>query len=168
MIFKTIEDLKAAGFEGFVSVADLRNGGDVKIPESPGVYMVVRVSDEEPEFVEIGSGGHFKKRNPNVPIADLNANWVDGTCVVYIGKAGGSNSSATLQSRIGQYLQFGLGKAVGHWGGRYVWQLKDASKLLFCWKEFAVDKEPKEVETELIREFRGQYGDRRPFANLKD
>ena len=122
---KATEELKAAGFKGFIPVSELREGGSKMIP--------------------------------NVPVAELVANWVDGTLVVYIGKA------TSLRKRISQYIRFGQGKPVGHWGGRYIWQLADASQLLFCWKE--VDGDPEAVETEMINAFRDCYGGR-PFANL--
>ena len=157
MRFCSINNLKDAGFTGFIPVSELREGGLKMTPDVPGVYVVLRVSERAPEFLETGSGGHFKGKNPNVPVAELAANWVDGTPVVYIGKA------TSLRKRISQYLRFGQGKPVGHWGGRYIWQLADASQLLFCWKE--VDGDPEAVETEMISAFRDCYGGR-PFANL--
>ncbi len=149
--------MESSGFEGFVTVTDLWDGGSKMIPDVPGVYMVLRVSDEAPVFLEKGSGGHFKGKNPNVPVAELAANWVDGTPVVYIGKA------TSLRKRISQYLRFGQGKPVGHWGGRYIWQLADATQLLFCW--MPVDGNADAVETDMICRFRERYGCR-PFANL--
>jgi len=157
MRFGSINNLKDAGFKGFIPVSELREGGLKMIPDVPGVYMVLRLSEGTPEFLETGSGGHFKGKNPNVPVVELAANWVDGTPVIYIGKA------TSLRKRISQYLRFGQGKPVGHWGGRYIWQLADSSLLLFCWKEVGGD--PEVVETEMICAFRDCYGGR-PFANL--
>ena len=127
------------------------------IPELSGVYMVLRVSGQQPEFLEVGSGGHFKGKEPNVPVDVLKANWVKETPVLYIGKA------TSLRKRISQYLRFGQGKPVGHWGGRYIWQLADATQLLFCW--MPVDGNADAVETDMICRFRERYGCR-PFANL--
>jgi hypothetical protein len=64
-----------------------------------------------------------------------------------------------------QYLRFGQGGKVGHWGGRYIWQLEDYKDLLLCWKPI-LDKEPAAEEVELISKFRNIHG-KRPFANLK-
>lgn len=72
-----------------------------------------------PEFLSHGTGGFFKGKDPNVSITELETNWVENTCVVYIGKAG-----TTLQKRLNQYLKFGNGQNIGHWGGRYIWQIK--------------------------------------------
>ena len=161
--FDKIEDLKKAGFSGFLSIAFLK-GNHSMIPAVGGVYMVIRKSSSKPGFLKKGSGGFFKDRDPNVPVSELESNWVEGTCVLYIGKAGGTRSSSTLNKRLGQYLRFGDGCKVGHWGGRYIWQLEDHDDLLLCWKP-DVDQEPEEYETELIDTFRKQYG-KRPFANL--
>ena len=180
MEYRTIEDLKKAGFEGFCSVEKLRD--DLSdIPAVQGVYMVVYQGDRMPEFLVVGTGGLKRKKdkngklkitNPNVAVSELKSNWVADTCVVYIGKAGGVNkngkkSKSTLNKRISDYLDFGNGEPVGHWGGRYIWQIKEAKKLLFCWKA-TPRSNPEEVEKELIAEFKLLHGDKRPFANLRD
>lgn len=172
MEYRTIDDLKKAGFEGFCSVEKLRE--DLSgIPAVAGVYMVVYQSDGMPEFLENGTGGFFKGKNPNVPVSELKSNWVGGTCVVYIGKAGGveangKKSNSKLQKRISDYLDFGSGEPVGHWGGRLIWQIKDSKDLLFCWKAIPEQEgNPVEIEKEFIADFKRQYGGKRPFANLK-
>lgn len=159
MEYRTIDDLKKAWFEGFCSVEKLREGLS-GIPAVAGVYMVVYQSDGMPEFLENGTGGFFKGKNPNVPVSELKSNWVGGTCVVYIGKA------TTLSKRISQYLRFGNGENIGHWGGRLIWQIKDSKDLQICWKP--VDADPREEEMRLIADFKRQYGGKRPFANLQD
>lgn len=92
---------------------------------------------------------------------------MDDTIVVYIGKAGTATAQATLYSRLGQYLKFGQGENIGHYGGRYIWQLEDSHNLLVCWKKLP-DNDPREVERKLIESFKLQYNGKRPFANLKD
>lgn len=163
--FKSIDNLRRNGFSGFVSVAALRQDL-TQIPDIRGVYMVVRKIGSRPQFRATGSGGHYKGTDPNVPIEKLRMNWVDETCVLYIGKAGDEYSQATLRSRLRQYLQFGAGKPRGHKGGRYIWQLEDAEDLLFCWKPLPSGNPPKE-ETALLAAFKCQYEGRLPFANLK-
>ena len=167
MEYRTIDDLKKAGFEGFCSVEKLRD--DLSgIPAVQGMYMVVYQGNGMPEFLEVGTGGLKRKKdksgklkiiNPNVPVSELKSNWVKDTCVVYIGKA------TTLSKRISQYLKFGNGKSIGHWGGRLIWQIKDSKDLQICWKP--VDADPREEEMRLIADFKRQYGGKRPFANLK-
>ena len=166
---KTIKNLQQAGFTGFEPIANLWQNS-AAIPKIKGVYMVVRPTNADPEFLPVGTGGFYKDKDPNVPIKELQANWVNDTCVIYIGQAGGIRGGkqplATLQSRLRQYLKFGQGKAVGHQGGCYIWQLKDAANLLFCWKPLPID-DPRAIEKELIETFKTQYG-KHPFANRQD
>lgn len=164
---KSREILKTLGFEGFKSMGELMAGAKSLIPAQMGVYVVLRESDSEPHFLKEGTGGFFKRKNPNVSISKLQSNWVEGTSIVYIGKAGGTGSSSTLNKRLGQYLQFGQGGNVGHWGGRYIWQLQDSRDLIVCWKRLSSD-EPLEVERHMIEDFKAAHLGRRPFANLRD
>lgn len=157
---------KEHGFEGFKTMKELMNGGRNLIPAQMGVYVVLRESDAAPVFLEEGTGGFFKGKDPNVLISELQANWVPNASVVYIGKAGGIGSSATLQKRLGQYLRFGQGANVGHWGGRYIWQLADSLDLVVCWKTLT-DTDPRELENQMIADFKSIHG-KRPFANLMD
>lgn len=159
MKFRTIKDLKNAGFEGFRSVRELGENKSV-IPDSMGVYMVVLPDGFSAEYLTVGTGGHFKDRDPNVSIDELRNNWVGDTSVVYIGKA------TSLRKRLGQYLRFGEGCKVGHWGGRYIWQLKNSNNLLFCWK-VTPGVNSKDVESMLIQKFKDSHGGRLPFANLQ-
>ena len=68
-------------------------------------------------FAERSCGGWFKGKEPTVANAALVANWVENAEVVYIGKAD------QLKRRQTQFADFGIGKPVGHWGGRLIWQL---------------------------------------------
>ena len=145
-------------------MADLRGGNRNGVPAEPGVYLVLRSCASSPEFLEAGTGGHFKNRDPNVPVTKLAKEWVEGALIVYVGQSG-SNSKRTLKKRIGELIQFGQGARVGHWGGRFIWQLAQADELLICWNE-TVDDDPKQFKKELIEAFKLTYGGRRPFANL--
>ncbi|MBA3243816.1 MAG: GIY-YIG nuclease family protein [Actinobacteria bacterium] len=89
----------------------------------------------------------------------LKLKWVE-SCVVYIGK--GKN----LSRRLKQYAQFGSGKPTPHWGGRYVWQLRDAESLLVAWKQVATPDAAASAEASLLAAFRRAHGGRPPFANL--
>ena len=159
--------LQVQGFEGFKTMGELMGSAKTLIPAQMGVYVVLRESEAAPQFLSEGTGGFFKGRNPNVSPAELNSNWVEGTQVVYICMAGGSESSATLQKRLSQYLRFGQGANVGHWGGRHIWQLADSRDLVVCWKVLA-NEDPRDVERKMIAEFKALHAGKRPFANLKD
>lgn len=163
MDFNKREDLQEAGFAGFKSVYELWDDRS-HIPRQRGVYMVLRLIAGEPKFMNPGVGGFFKDQDPNMPTAVVKSNYISGSRVIYIGKAGSPTGKATLHSRLSQYLRFGQGKNVGHWGGRFIWQLKDHSDLVICWKS-TPDSDPREIEKSLIRQFILQFG-RKPFANL--
>ncbi len=158
------EDLARSGFQGFSTVRDLRASGLAEVPREPGVYAFLRDTDSAPAFIEPSPGGHFKGKDPTVAVEILHENWVAGSRIVYIGKAGHQGRPPTLRTRLKQYLDFGAGKPVGHWGGRYIWQLADSDDLLVCWQP-TVDRDPEVVERELIGAFVAAHG-RTPFANL--
>lgn len=162
MKFRTIEEIKQEGFCGFVPVSQLRENKHV-MPAEMGLYMVLIPEGFKPRFLEEGTGGFFKGRNPNVSVSELSNRWVNGTCAVYIGKAGGPGLKATIRQRVGAYLDFGIGKAVGHSGGKAIWQLRDSDQLIVCWKPTPNDV-PRDIETGLISDFVAQYG-QFPFAN---
>lgn len=154
---KEIENYRKDGFTGFVPVSKLRCTASL-LPDSGGVYIVVRDSDNSPEFLATGTGGFFKGKNPNVGLEELESNYVAGSKVVYIGKA------TSLKKRVGQLLRFGAGSAVGHWGGRYLWQLADSDNLLIAWKTTPT-ADPRAEEIKMLEEFVSRHG-KLPFANL--
>lgn len=148
----------ASRFDGHKTVATLANNSHL-IPDVPGVYLVL-FKGENQEFLTHGTGGYFKGKDPNVSIQELENNWVSGTEIVYIGKA------TSLKKRLGQLIKFGNGQAIGHWGGRLLWQLKGSSELVICWLP-TPNQVPENVESELIAEFKSIHG-KRPFTNLRD
>lgn len=154
--------LEQQGFEGFKKVSELMETRCADVPVIQGVYVVLRESAEEPVFVEQGTGGAFKGRNPNSPISMLQANWVEDTQIVYIGM-----TRRTLKRRLSTYMRFGQGEPVGHWGGRFIWQLEDARDLAVCWKPMPAGNAAEE-ETAMIQAFKQAHAGRRPFANLRD
>ncbi len=168
MEFDGIESLASYGFLGFMSFRELDDEKFTAVPKIRGVYVVLQPEIHSPFFLEQSRGGirkDGKGGDPSVLVSTLEANWVSESPILYIGKAGGHGTKATLRSRLQAYGRFGSG-GTSHRGGRYIWQLADADSLLVCWKELD-DQEPAKVETELIAAFVKKFG-RRPFANLKD
>jgi len=64
------DPIDLSGFVGWVPFAALPTE---EVPTGPGVYVVVRPSDEPPTFLEISPAGHFKGKDPTVPVAELQA-----------------------------------------------------------------------------------------------
>lgn len=92
--------LEKAGFDGFRSVGELLDPQVRReIPDAPGVYIVIYMGDEPPEFLETSSGGWFKGRDPTFGIEDLETRWVSRARVVYIGMTG-EGRRAGLRTRI--------------------------------------------------------------------
>ncbi|MBD5176936.1 MAG: hypothetical protein HDT05_05960 [Bacteroidales bacterium] len=154
-----IDMYKEDGFEGFIQVAQLREATSI-LPEEAGVYIVIRPSDATPQFLEKGTGGFFKGKDPNVSIERLTENYVAASKTLYIGKA------TSLRERVRALLRFGAGVAVGHWGGRFLWQLADSDELIVAWKK-TPGYVPRDIEAQMIQDFVSIHG-KRPFANLKD
>lgn len=156
----TAQALEACGFQGFVRFQDLRESALATVPRTEGTYVVLGQS-LPPVFVPESCGGHFKGRNPTVALAVLEAKWVAGTEVLYIGKAN------NLQRRLRQYADFGAGRPVGHWGGRFIWQLADSNSLLVAWMRSPQGEMPQVLEADLVAAFKTEH-QRLPFANIAD
>jgi hypothetical protein len=123
--------------------------------------VVYRPDDGEPDFLSSNPSGHFKGQDPTVPVATLSDNWVPGSQVVYIGKANLANR------RLKQYARFGAGdNKVGHWGGRFIWQLVDSAELLVAWHSLSWEETARDYEKRLLARFAELHANARPFANL--
>jgi hypothetical protein len=152
----TREAMESVGFKGFITFDRLQN---IRPPEGEGVYVILREAEVIPVFLEKSTGGRFKGKDPTVDRVLLENKWVEGACVIYIGKA------TNLRKRLEQYRRFGRGEPIGHWGGRYIWQCGDVGDYLVGW--LSTKEPPRDVEKSLISRFSELYG-RRPFANIDD
>lgn len=150
----------ATGFEGFVTFGDLPTVG---VPERPGVYVVLRPDGVQPTFLPSSQAGRHKGKNPSLSVDDLRSRWVNEADVLYVGKAGGEPSKATLRKRLTQYVRFGRGHPAGHCGGRAIFQISDWENLMVAWR---VDDQPSRLESSLLKEFKTTFG-ALPFANAR-
>ena len=156
------EQLEKAGFSGFLSFQKIYNEPNL-IPDESGVYAVLKPPDFSPNFLNRSVGGWHKKKDPTVTVECLKRNWVKGVHVLYFGKADVGKSGRGLRKRLSEYVKYGLGQPIGHSGGRLIWQLSDAQRLLVCWQACEM---PRALEKELLRDFVAEHG-ALPFANLR-
>ena len=161
-----IEQLRKCGFVGFKTVLELMNSCK-DIPKEKGVYVVLREKNEKPIILGKRPFDCQEDKYPSYMKSELEAKWVDGTQIVYIGKAGGSDQKTGLNKRLSTYIRFGKGQKAAHGGGRSIWQLGDVKELVVCWRVLSED-EPRCVEERMISEFRELHSGMRPFANRKD
>lgn len=128
-----------------------------------GVYVVLRDRTSHPDWRVPSPVGVTWRGDPTVSLEALEANWVAGASVVYIGKA----KQRQLRSRLRAYLRFGEGRGGRHWGGRLVWQLDAPWELKVAWR-IEAHRDALDVERDLLAAFRIAHGGRPPFANNPD
>jgi len=158
-----IEKFKQEGYQGFVKIESLMQNECLNVPNEKGIYLILKNGIKK-EFLTKSVGGHFKEKNPTVDKSVLENKWIEESDIIYIGQAGGGSSAATLKKRLKQYMRFGKGEPVGHWGGRYIWQIKEYRNLLVCWRA-TPNEDPRVIEKEMIETFESSYGGK-PFANI--
>lgn len=144
--------------QGFITIAKLRETKLAEVPRKPGVFVVLRVNSNPVQFLDNSPAGHFKGKDPTVSLSDLQRNWIEDTPILYYGRSG------NLNDRLGDFIQFGIGEPVGHWGGRLVWQIDGAEQFLIAW---CTTIDYKNGKKELLRVFKSRFG-KFPFANLQD
>jgi hypothetical protein len=155
-------DLRAAGFVGWTTGHELRAAGFASVPSTPAVYLVYRPENTSPTFLAVNPAGHFRGKDPTIVGWALQANWVPNAHVVYIG------GSDDVKPRLDELARYGAGEAVGHPGGRYIWQLADSAELLVAWHEITWGEAARDYERRLVKRFMDLYGGAVPFANLDE
>lgn len=161
--------LERVGFAGWTRLGEIRATDLADVPCTAGVYVIYRPDTDPPVFLPISPAGWFQGQDPTEPVQRLKAEWVDGANVLNIGKADmrvHSRPVNALRERLGEYARFGAGAAVGHRGGRLIWQIAAADHLLVAWHEVTWDESARGYEKRLLAHFAALNGGRRPFTNL--
>jgi hypothetical protein len=159
----SIEAFRASGFEGFAPIRRIRSSGAEELPAVPGVYIVLRPDASAPRFLAVSPAGWYQGRDPTVAATVLRARWIASTALVYVGKAtAGRQHRRHLRKRVTEFVDFGAGEPEPHRGGRYVWQVAGAGRLLMAWKPAA---DPTSTENAILRRFAAAHG-QYPFANI--
>lgn len=156
------KSLTEDGFTGFRPLDEL---DPMRIPQGPGVFVILRPGDFEPVFLSKSTAGTFKKKDPSLKRETLEAEWVGDASVLYIGKASsGSQGNRGLRKQIQEFLDYGRGRPTVVWDARLIWQLRDAMDLTIAWKELPAG-EVNAAEASYHSAFVAAHG-RLPFANL--
>jgi hypothetical protein len=159
-------------FRGFVplgeAVADrqafLRKHADTL--GSAGVYAVFPPLDWT---LTLKTRGSFTNVISPWPRARLRDRWIEGVELVYIGCAGRTTSSRTLDKRINDLLKHGGGRinARGpHKGGERLWQCIGWEAFTLAWKACGPYPEPHDLEVAIGQRFERLTG-QLPFANVR-
>ena len=160
------EQLQKYGFEGFKTISELMQCCK-GIPKSMGVYVVLREKDNRPTIMDKRPFNCQEDKYPSYSKAELEKEWIEGTHIVYIGKAGGFGQKTELHKRLSTDIRVGKGKKAAHGGGRSIWQLAEAQELIVCWRVLT-DEEPCCVESKMIADFCKKHDGKRPFANRRN
>ena len=75
--------------------------------------MAFRTGTGPPRFRRVNPAGTWRG-DPTLPLAELRRRWVEGSRVVYIGKADLTDSGNSLRKRVSAYLRFGAGTNARH------------------------------------------------------
>src|SRR4051794_31538823 len=81
------DGLRALGFAGFATVADLARSGCLEVPIARGVYIVVREPADPPRLMPSSGAGRYRGENPSVKPAVLEKKWVPGAVLLYVAVA---------------------------------------------------------------------------------
>ena len=148
-------------FKGFKTIRELKESCS-EVPSSNGVYLVLRRNNQQPKFSISSLGGYVKVPNdsPCYSLSYLQEQYVNGTCILYIGK------SKNMRRRLRSYMRFGQGKRASHGGGRAIWQMTDVDDFVICWAE--TYENSRMVERRMIQAFKLSHEGKRPFANMSD
>ena len=149
-------------FDGYSTIKELKNSCKA-VPTGKGIYVVFRESYENPEFLTKGTGGLHKGKDLNYPVEELVEKWVYKEQIIYIGK-----TDQSLRKRISAFMKYGSGYDVAHRGGRAIWQLSDSADFIVAWKVLPENVSAREIEFQLIQEFKSQHLGKHPFANWVD
>jgi hypothetical protein len=113
--------LLSVGFGGFLPFIGLNIEG---LPKRRGVYVILREARDRPTFIR----ANVITRRSAYDVDLLEAKWLDGQGIVYIGSAEPVDG---LRGRLGGYSK----QSSSHTGGRASWQLSDAAELVVAWAE---------------------------------
>lgn len=150
-----------SGFEGFLSVAELRANPYRAIPERGdgrrlgGVYVARCDPTETPRFERSNRRDEW-----TLPVAALRARRIAPSPGAYIGKADATEAGNCLRKRVSRYLR----ASSSHPAGKRMWQLATWDELTIAWRVVGYPDNPRAEQVRLLDEHSARFG-RHPFAN---
>lgn len=179
------KELESFGFhiDGYDTVASLMNRSNFNhVPTEGGVYAVITLDRNMPEFIIWKYGYKYKKKDRKTkeevirPLMysreELEKSWLSDTYILYWGKADNLNKRLStylryydrLKECVQTHEEF---NQVAHRGGRSIWQVNGIEDFIIVWMK-TPNADPKVVEAKLIQDFKSNHGGCRPFANKQD
>ncbi len=163
----SVSSLETDGYTGFLTVGQLHRSGCFEVPEERGLYVALARSEAPHGFLSQSTAPVWRGLDPTLPVEALTARWVEGACLLYVGRAPGPGVRTRLRQRIKRLLRFGHGSVVAHWDGRLLWQLRESSRLVIAWRVCNELEDPARLEVDLLARFERTYG-ALPFANSRE
>lgn len=129
-----------------------------EVPKDKGIYRVLIPDGMKIVFRSVST-------NVNAPLYSAEVlqekfSKCRNKMVIYIGKASGRKG---LHQRLKQYVKYGWNESINHKGGRAIWQISYADKLLV---QFECCEDADEAEHRLLREYKQENGCY-PLANWR-
>ena len=140
------------------TLKELYESACLEVPEAHGIYQVLVPDGMKIAFRSAARNVHA----PWYPVEVLEEKFskCQNQTLIYIGKASGKKG---LRQRVKQYMKYGWNESVNHKGGRAIWQIANADKLLL---QFECCEDADEAEHRLLREYKQKNGGY-PLANWR-
>lgn len=128
-VFKR-KHLEYYAFKGFIPIRDLRGDKIKEVPTNPGLYVVLREDDTEPNFLDKNVADFYTKKSYTFDIELLKERWVKGQHLIYI------SAAKSLRQKIRWYLKYKKGfEHETKIAGRIIWQIEGHNDFVIAWQE---------------------------------
>lgn len=146
------------------TIAELYTSSCSEVSTENGIYAVIAPEDFEVRFTDTTTAlAWFRGKSLLYPKELLVQKYsaLQQNRLLYIGKA---QRKKGLQKRILEYVKYGFGETNNHRGGRAIWQIKNAEKLMLGYR---VTPTPESMETKLLLQYKSKFGEYPPSKLAK-
>jgi hypothetical protein len=109
-LLRAIESASEILYVSFKRPASAKTTSVIQVPSVLGIYIVSVPKGFEHKFLPESPVLPRRQVASSKSVDCLEKKWVEGTTVIYIGKAGGDHKKATLRSRLRTYMRFSSGE----------------------------------------------------------